>query len=176
MVQSRSIGPRSSPKLVVGTVIGPESGLMDTLDRANATPVAHGSAPGPLVQGGEVSAAALAARLGRWAHGDGTLSTRLAAGIAALIGSGELRPADRLPAERALAAVVAVSRGTVVSAYASLAEQGLVERRQGSGTRVSGARTAPLAVHFRNMGTPTPSTLRADPASTAPGPPDQTET
>ena len=118
---------------------------METLDRANTTPVAHGSAPGPLVQRGEVSAAALAARLGRWAHGDGTLSTRLAAGIAALIGSGELRPADRLPAERALAAVVAVSRGTVVSAYAFLAEQGLVERRQGSGTRVSGARTAPAA-------------------------------
>lgn len=48
---------------------------MDTLDRANAVPVAHGSVPGPLVQAGEVSATALAARLGRWAHGDGTLST-----------------------------------------------------------------------------------------------------
>ncbi|RUQ03282.1 PLP-dependent aminotransferase family protein, partial [Microbacterium sp. HSID17254] len=66
---------------------------MDTLDRANSTPVAHESAPGPLVQGGEVAAGALAARLGRWAHGDGTLSTRLAAAIAALIGGGELRPA-----------------------------------------------------------------------------------
>ncbi|MGG1910093.1 PLP-dependent aminotransferase family protein [Microbacterium sp. NRRL B-14842] len=101
--------------------------------------------PGPLVQGGEVSAAALAARLGRWAHGDGTLSTRLAAGIAALIGSGELRPADRLPAERALAAVVAVSRGTVVSAYASLAEQvsWSADRAVGRGCRGRGRRPRP---------------------------------
>lgn len=85
-----------------------------------------------------VDSARLAARLGRWAQGDGTLAGRLAEGIRALVDSGELRPGDRLPAERTLAAETAVSRGTVVAAYADLAEQGVVERRQGSGTRISG--------------------------------------
>ena len=86
-----------------------------------------------------VDSAALAARLGRWAHGDGTLSNRLAHGIRSLVGTGELRPGDRLPAERALAAAISVSRGTVVAAYADLAERGAVERRQGSGTRIAGS-------------------------------------
>ena len=92
-----------------------------------------------LVRAGAVSSTALAARLGRWTHGDGTLAARLSRGIAALIAGGELRPGDRLPAERALAAAGAVSRGTVVAAYADLADGGLVERRQGSGTRIAGA-------------------------------------
>lgn len=121
---------------------------MDTDDRANTAPMDHGSAGGrvtPLVRAGEVSTEGLAARLGRWTHGDGTLATRLARGISALIAGGELRAGDRLPAERSLASAVSVSRGTVVSAYAVLAEQELVERRQGSGTRVAGtgAPTAP---------------------------------
>lgn len=98
----------------------------------------HGARP-TLVRGGEVSTEQLAARLGRWTHGDGTLAARLSRGIASLIEGGELGPGVRLPAERALAAAVSVSRGTVVAAYASLTEQDLVERRQGSGTRVSGA-------------------------------------
>lgn len=134
---------------------------MSTQHRANALPVDQGSATvdstrvpaappvataEPLVQAGEASAAGLAARLGRWTHGDGTLALRLSRALAALIAGGELRAGDRLPAERALATVVSVSRGTVVSAYAALAEQGLVERRQGSGTRVSGAAPgAPVA-------------------------------
>ncbi|WP_102194099.1 PLP-dependent aminotransferase family protein [Microbacterium aurantiacum] len=115
-------------------------------DRANTRPVDHqsvGDAP-PLVRAGEVSSDRLAARLGRWTHGEGTLAARLRRGIAALIASGELRPGDRLPAERALAAVSSVSRGTVVAAYADLAERGLVERRQGSGTRIAGV-AAPVA-------------------------------
>lgn len=125
---------------------------MQSEDRANAAPVVQGSdrdgrheeesgatvRTEPLVRSGEVSTAVLAARLGRWTQGDGTLATRLAGAIAALIAGGELRPGDRLPAERSLAAAVAVSRGTVVAAYAAAAEQGLVERRQGSGTRVVG--------------------------------------
>ena len=85
-----------------------------------------------------VDSAVLAARLGRWSHGDGTLSAQLAQRIRSLAATGELRPGDRLPAERALAAAISVSRGTVVSAYAALAEQGAVERRQGSGTRIAG--------------------------------------
>ena len=42
-------------------------------------------------------------RLGRWAHGDGALAARLSRGIADLIAGGELRPGDRLSAERAYA-------------------------------------------------------------------------
>lgn len=86
-----------------------------------------------------MSSEALSSRLGRWTHGDGTLAVRLARGIEALIASGELRPGDRLPAERTLAAACSVSRGTVVAAYADLAERDLVDRRQGSGTRVTGS-------------------------------------
>lgn len=97
-----------------------------------------------------MSSEALAARLGRWTQGEGTLATRLARGIAGLIESGELRPGDRLPAERTLAAVSSVSRGTVVVAYARLAEDGLVERRQGSGTRIAGV--AASAVPFQRPG------------------------
>ncbi|WP_353113169.1 PLP-dependent aminotransferase family protein [Microbacterium sp.] len=103
---------------------------MSVDDRANQRLVDHRTAT--------VDSAALAARLGRWAHGDGTLAERLARGIRAMIDTGELRPGDRLPAERALAAETTVSRGTVVSAYAALAEGGAVERRQGSGTRIAG--------------------------------------
>lgn len=118
---------------------------MSIADRANDRPMAHRSADQgtALVRSGEVSAGGLAARLGRWTQGEGTLAARLSQGIAALIAGGELRATDRLPAERAFAAASAVSRGTVVAAYADLAERGLVERRQGSGTRVAGAAAAP---------------------------------
>jgi DNA-binding transcriptional MocR family regulator len=114
---------------------------MSTDHRANTAPVGHGSATSAspaLVRAGEVSSEGLSARLGRWTHGDGTLAARLSRGIADLITGGELRPGDRLPAERTFAAASSVSRGTVVAAYADLAENGLVERRQGSGTRIAG--------------------------------------
>lgn len=103
---------------------------------ANWRPVDHRTAT--------ADSARLASRLGRWSHGDGTLSGRLAHGIAALVESGELHPGDRLPAERALASAAAVSRGTVVAAYAELCERGVIERRRGSGTRVAGS-TVPVA-------------------------------
>lgn len=126
-------------------------------DRANTRPVVHDSATVParaaaLVQAGEVSSESLSARLGRWTQGDGTLAARLARGIEGLVASGELRPGDRLPAERALAAMSSVSRGTVVAAYAALAESGLVERRQGSGTRIAGAAAAVAPVQRPGRG------------------------
>lgn len=86
-----------------------------------------------------VSAERLSVRLGRWSQGEGTLTDRLSRSLLSLIDTGELRPGDRLPAERALATAVSVSRGTVVAAYGLLAEAGAVERRQGSGTTISGA-------------------------------------
>jgi DNA-binding transcriptional MocR family regulator len=59
----------------------------------------------------------------------------------------ELEDGTRLPPERALAQLAQIGRGTVVAAYAELSERGVVERRQGSGTRLttgvkpSGSRT-----------------------------------
>src|SRR5690349_633311 len=124
--------------------IGPECDVMTTAERANERLVDH-----RVALGGTVEASRLAGRLGRWAHGDGTLTVRLARAIAALIEGGELRPGDRLPAERALATAIAVSRGTVVAAYALLSEDELVERRQGSGTRVAGHIGAALPARER---------------------------
>ncbi|WZH36823.1 MAG: PLP-dependent aminotransferase family protein [Microbacterium enclense] len=108
---------------------------MTLVDRATSALVDHRTAI--------VSAEQLAIRLGRWAATDTTLSASLAEGIARLVREGELRGGDRLPSERTLAATVAVSRGTVVSAYARLYDDGILDRRQGSGTRIAGA--APTA-------------------------------
>ncbi|MDQ1083584.1 MULTISPECIES: PLP-dependent aminotransferase family protein [Microbacterium] len=106
---------------------------MTLVDRATSALVDHRTAV--------VSAARLAERLGKWASAEATLAASLADGIARLVREGELRGGDRLPSERTLAATVSVSRGTVVSAYARLYEDGILDRRQGSGTRVAG--TAP---------------------------------
>lgn len=74
--------------------------------------------------------------LGNWAAGSGPTYLRLSAAIRDAIDDGLLDPGARLPAERALAAALSVSRGTVVTAYNSLRRDGVVISRQGSGTRV----------------------------------------
>ena len=70
-------------------------------------------------------AARLTALLGPWREGDGPQFTRLAAALAAAIERGSLDGVV-LPAERRLAEALGVSRSTVVRAYESLREQGLV--------------------------------------------------
>lgn len=77
-------------------------------------------------------------RLGRWSSGRGSLYVLLAARLRTLIDEGELAPGTRLPPDRALAAALAVGRSTVVAAYDTLAAEGRIMRRQGSGTRVAG--------------------------------------
>ena len=79
---------------------------------------------------------ALVELLGAWADGHGPLYRQLAEGLEKLIGSGELPHGAGLPAERALADALPAARSTVVAAFRILAESGLVERRQGSGTIV----------------------------------------
>ncbi|WP_206670992.1 PLP-dependent aminotransferase family protein [Streptomyces sp. CB01881] len=74
--------------------------------------------------------------LGDWTSGPGPRYRSLAAAVARAIGTGDLRPGERLPAERRLADALAVSRATVVAAYDALRVSGLVESRRGSGTRV----------------------------------------
>lgn len=61
---------------------------------------------------------------------------RLAKAIRAGIGDGTIPVGSRLPAERVLADALAVSRTTVTAAYGLLEEEGRLERRRGSGTRV----------------------------------------
>ena len=67
---------------------------------------------------------------------NGPLYRQLSESLAELIDRGELPPMALLPSERALAAALTLSRTTVVTAYQTLRENGRLESRQGSGTRV----------------------------------------
>lgn len=53
------------------------------------------------------------------------------------ISSGTFSPDSMLPSERALASELQVNRSTVVAAYEELQSLGIVERKKGSGTRIS---------------------------------------
>jgi DNA-binding transcriptional MocR family regulator len=75
--------------------------------------------------------------LGRWSAGSGPLYRRLADALKTAIARGDIPPDTRLPAERVLARSLNVSRSTVVSAYDLLYAEGLVVRRQGSGTWIA---------------------------------------
>ena len=71
------------------------------------------------------------------------LSDRVAERLRALISERGLRPGDRLPAERALAVELGISRTSLREAIARLASQGLLTARVGGGTYVH----LPTAVH-----------------------------
>jgi DNA-binding transcriptional MocR family regulator len=86
-------------------------------------------------------------QLGRWSAGAGALYQKLAAALMRLIREGVLAPGARLPSERRLSEALRLSRTTVVAAYDSLDEAGWVERRGGSGTRVSP--TSPVVLAAR---------------------------
>lgn len=77
--------------------------------------------------------------LGRWSHGDGPLYDRLAGALRQAIVRGRLPAGTRLPAERDLAAALAVSRGTITTAYDTLRADELLQGRRGSGTYVLSA-------------------------------------
>lgn len=76
--------------------------------------------------------------LGLWSEGPGPLHRKLSDAIRAAADDGRLAGGARLPSERDLAGRLAVSRSTVVTAYDTLRSEGVVESRQGSGTRVRG--------------------------------------
>jgi DNA-binding transcriptional MocR family regulator len=67
------------------------------------------------------------------------LYRRLASSLRTAIARGDLSVGELLPPERILARQLAVSRSTVVAAYALLCDEQLLERRQGSGTRIRSA-------------------------------------
>jgi GntR family transcriptional regulator/MocR family aminotransferase len=83
-----------------------------------------------------------AARHGRPTEDKRGLGDWLTAALRDAVGDGRLTPGVRLPATRALAAQLGISRGVVVDAYRRLADEGLLGGRRGGGTTVL---TAPAA-------------------------------
>jgi GntR family transcriptional regulator/MocR family aminotransferase len=69
---------------------------------------------------------------------DDPLFLQIATRIRSAIMTGNLLPGARLPSSRALAAQLAIARGTVDAAYALLAGEGAIETRRPVGTVVSG--------------------------------------
>ena len=67
---------------------------------------------------------------------DGPIYRQLADQVLAGVKSGLLKPGDRLPTERELAAQLGVARGTVRKAYRELADNNLVQVIQGSGVYI----------------------------------------
>jgi GntR family transcriptional regulator/MocR family aminotransferase len=82
--------------------------------------------------------------------------------------SGRLAPGTRLPATRALAVQLGVSRGVVVDAYAQLAAEGYLHTRRGGGTTVAeapldgGGRNAPARGRIAPPPSPTEFVPRYD--------------
>src|SRR3954452_3663314 len=74
---------------------------------------------------------------------DVPLGTQLAWKLRAAIAAGALKPGDRMPAVRELAAQAGVNVNTVRAVYARLAEQGVVVSEQGRGTFVRPGPGAP---------------------------------
>src|SRR5580698_8704438 len=84
----------------------------------------------------------------------GALSTWLAAELRRAVADGRLPAGTRLPASRALAADLGVSRGVVTEAYQRLAEDGHVAGRGRSGTIVLDAVTSSAVTIGAVMGGP----------------------
>ena len=74
--------------------------------------------------------------LGVWSDGPGPLHRKLSDALRAAAEQGRLPAGERLPSERDLAQRLALSRSTVVTAYDTLRSEGVLESRQGSGTRI----------------------------------------
>ena len=112
--------------------------------------------------GQSLTAEALLELAGGWEARRGPRYLALADAIADAAHQEELADGTLLPPERVLAHVASLSRGTVVAAYAELADRGLVARRRGSGTRlVTGiAPTGARAVRSSQL----TRVLRTDPA------------
>jgi len=75
-------------------------------------------------------------------EGEVPLGVQLDWGIRAAVAAGRLRPGDRLPALRELAAELRVNHNTLRTAVAKLEGEGLLESRHGTGTFVAAGATA----------------------------------
>jgi GntR family transcriptional regulator len=65
------------------------------------------------------------------------ITRQIAAQIRAQCASKALKPGDRLPSVRALAAELSVNQNTILRVYERLTAEGLLERRHGDGTFVA---------------------------------------
>ncbi len=84
--------------------------------------------------------------------GPGTKTEKFRDAFIETIELGLWRPSDPVPTERELLAVLPISQGTVQAAMRRLAEDGIVVRKRGAGSRISssGARTnKPWYMRFR---------------------------
>lgn len=95
------------------------------------------------------------------------------------VDDGRLAPGSRLPASRALAADLAVSRGVVVEAYRRLTDEGLVGGRGGGGTtvlaqptRVADDRPRPAPPPSGPLRLPLPRLAGGEAVDLSPGVPD----
>jgi GntR family transcriptional regulator / MocR family aminotransferase len=93
------------------------------------------------------------------------LAAQIAAQLRTAMTEGRFAGGERLPASRALAAELGVSRTVVNGAYAQLFAEGWIEGRHGSGTYVADGATADHAT-----ATP-PATAKPAPAGPGPGAP-----
>lgn len=85
------------------------------------------------------------------------LTTRLASELRTAMTTGVLRPSERLPSSRSLAAQLGVSRTVVTDAYQQLYAEGWLEGRHGSGTFVAAHEPlAPRTTPVPRSGLPSP--------------------
>jgi DNA-binding transcriptional MocR family regulator len=108
--------------------------------------------------GAKISAAQAARYLGSWRRGGQPLYLLLAAALQRAIVDGNLTVGSRLPAERALAEHLQVSRNTIVATYARLRDGGWLASRHGAGTWVQ-------------LPSPGNAAAAASPAASPPSPP-----
>ncbi|GDY58260.1 hypothetical protein SVIO_088830 [Streptomyces violaceusniger] len=80
----------------------------------------------------------------------------LADGVRLLILEGRVPVAARLPAERELAAALAVSRTTVAAAYEALRGEGFLESRRGAGSWTAMPAGSPLPTRGSTRSRPRP--------------------
>ncbi|OZI71262.1 GntR family transcriptional regulator [Bordetella genomosp. 12] len=80
----------------------------------------------------------LAAALGRFQRTGVPKYTALRDAIVHAVASGQLQAGDRVPNEQELAATLPISLGTIQRALRQLADEGVIERRHGLGSFVSG--------------------------------------
>jgi GntR family transcriptional regulator len=83
-----------------------------------------------------------------------SLADQIAASVRRAVVRGELRPGDRLPGARELAASLGINLHTVLRGYQQLRTEGLIDMRRGRGAVLTGDADGPrqaVAEHIRTL-------------------------